>query len=147
MPTTRPSERASFAIDPGKRKDLPGGWQGDEVNAFTNDNLSPEQKDMKDYISTLFNWRKSNKTVQEGKLTHYIPEDGIYVYFRTFGKESVMVIMNNNEKYVKTINTVRFAENLKGFKTGKDVLTGNQIKDLSNIEVAAKSVKIIELSK
>ncbi len=141
------SDRGTLEGDPGKRKDLPGGWQGDEVNAFTNDNLSPEQKDMKDYISTLFNWRKSNKTVQEGKLTHYIPEDGIYVYFRTFGKESVMVIMNNNEKYVKTINTVRFAENLKGFKTGKDVLTGNQIKDLSNIEVAAKSVKIIELSK
>jgi hypothetical protein len=57
-----------------------------------------------------------------------------------------MVIMNNNEKYVKTISTSRYEENLKGFKTGKDVLTGSQIKDLSKIEVPAKSVKIIELS-
>ena len=141
------SDRGTLEGDPGKRKDFPGGWQGDEVNMFTRENLSSDQKDMLDYITTLFNWRKGNKTVQEGKLTHYIPEEGIYVYFRTLDKASVMVIMNNNEKYVKTVATDRFQENLKGYKTGKDVLTGSQIKDLSKIEVAAKSVKIIELSK
>jgi glycosidase len=141
------SDRGTLEGDPGKRKDFPGGWQGDEVNMFTRENLSSDQKDMLDYITTLFNWRKGNKTVQEGKLTHYIPEEGIYVYFRTLDKASVMVIMNNNDKYVKTVATDRFQENLKGYKTGKDVLTGSQIKDLGKIEVAAKSVKIIELSK
>ena len=140
------SDRGTLQGDPGKRKDFPGGWQGDEVNMFTRENLSTDQKDILDYTSTLFTWRKGNKTVQDGKLTHYIPEDGIYVYFRTLGKESVMVIINNNEKYLKTLSTARFEENLKGFKHGKDVLTGNQLKDLSTIEVAAKSVKIIELS-
>ena len=141
------SDRGDLQGDPGKRKDFPGGWQGDEVNMFTGQNLSNDQKDVLEYTQTLFNWRKGNKTVQEGKLTHYIPEDGMYVYFRTLGKESVMVIMNNNEKYVKTLATDRFAENLKGYKTGKDVITGNQVKDLSKIEVPAKSVKIIELVK
>jgi hypothetical protein len=97
-------------------------------------------------MTTLFNWRKSNKTVQDGKLTHYIPEDGTYVYFRTLGKESVMVIINNN-KYVKTLNTQRFDESLKGFRKGKDVLFGSAVTDLSKIEIAGKSVKIIELSK
>jgi len=140
------SDRGTLQGDPGKRKDFPGGWKGDEVNMFTGQNLSSNQKDMKDYISTLYNWRKNNKTVQDGKLTHYIPEDGIYVYFRTLGKESVMVIINNNDKYLKSVATDRFEENLKDFKTGKDVLTGSQVKDLSKIEVPAKSVKIIELS-
>lgn len=140
------SDRGTLQGDPGKRKDFPGGWPGDTVNMFTRENLSSNQKDILDFTATLFTWRKSNKTVQDGKLTHYIPEDGIYVYFRTLGKESVMVIVNNNEKYLKTVATGRFAENLNGFKTGKDVLTGSQIKDLSKIEVPAKSVKIIELS-
>jgi glycosidase len=140
------SDRGTLQGDPGKRKDMPGGWQGDEVNMFTGNNLSADQKDVLEYTQTLFSWRKGNKTVQNGKLTHYIPEDGIYVYFRTLDKASVMVILNNNEKYVKTIATSRYEENLKGFKTGKDILTGNQIKDLSKIEVPAKSVKIIELS-
>ena len=143
------SDRGTLQGDPGKRKDFPGGWQGDEVNMFTRDNLSNDQKDVLDYMTALFSWRKNNKTVQEGKLTHYIPEDGIYVYFRTLEKEkqSVMVIMNNNDKYEKTLVTSRFEENLKGFKRGKDVLSGNQITDLSKIEVPAKSVKIIELMK
>lgn len=140
-------DRGDLQGDPGKRKDFPGGWQGDQVNMFTAENLSTDQKDMLDYMSTLFSWRKTNKTIQEGKLTHYIPEDGIYVYFRTLGKESVMVILNNNESYVKTINTARYEENLKGYKTGKNILDGSQIKDLKTIEVPAKSVKIIELVK
>ncbi len=142
------SDRGNLHGDAGKRKDFPGGWQGDSTNMFTRENLSKDQNDVLDYMTTLFTWRKSNKAVQQGKLTHYIPEDGIYVYFRTLEKEkqSVMIIVNNNDKYLKTVATDRYAENLKGFKTGKDVLTGSQIKDLSKIEVAAKSVKIIELS-
>jgi glycosidase len=140
-------DRGTLEGDPGKRKDFPGGWQGDEVNVFTGENLSPEQKDMKDYMSALFTWRKGNKIVLEGKLTHYIPEDGMYVYFRTLGKESVMVIINNNEKYLKTLTTSRFGENLSGYKSGRDIFTGSQIKDLNKIEVPAKSVKIIELQR
>ena len=141
------SDRGTLQGDPGKRKDFPGGWQGDTTNMFSRENLSNEQKDVLDFTSTLFSWRKSNKAVQNGKLTHYIPEDGIYVYFRTLDKTAVMVILNNNDKYVKTISTARYNENLKGFKTGKDIFSGNQIKDLSTIELPAKSVKIIELSK
>jgi len=143
------SDRGSLKGDAGKRKDFPGGWQGDTTNMFTGENLSIDQKDVLDYTRALFNWRKGNKAVQDGKLTHYIPEDGIYVYFRTLEKEkqSVMVIINNNAKYEKTLATDRFEENLKGFKHGKDVLDGSQVKDLGKIVLPAKSVKIIELSK
>lgn len=140
------SDRGTLDGDPGKRKDFPGGWQGDESNMFTGENLSPEQADLLDYMSTLFTWRKGNKTVQEGKLTHYIPEDGIYVYFRTLDNAVVMVVMNNN-KYAKTLTTTRFVENLKGLKQGKDVLFGSPVQDLNAIEIPGKSVKIIELSK
>ncbi|MFZ4547153.1 MAG: glycoside hydrolase family 13 protein [Bacteroidales bacterium] len=140
------SDRGTLEGDPGKRKDFPGGWKGDNTNMFTGDNLSNEQKEVLDYTSKLFTWRKSNTEVQQGKLTHFIPENGIYVYFRTLEKESVMVIVNNN-KETKTLETKRFDENIKGFKRGKDVMDGSKLKDLSNIEVQGKSVKIIELSK
>ena len=140
------SDRGSIRGDGGKRKDFPGGWEGDNVNMFTGQNLSPDQKEIYELTVKLLNWRKSNKTVQEGKLTHYIPEDGIYVYFRTLGDNSVMVIMNNNKKD-KKLETKRFAENLQGFRRGKDVLDETAVKDLHNIEIKGKSVKIIELSK
>jgi len=140
------SDRGTLEGDPGKRKDFPGGWNGDYVNLFTGQNLSTDQQDMLDYITKLFTWRKNNKTIQEGSLKHYIPEDGIYVYFRSLDKKSVMVLMNNNP-YAKTVSTTRFEENLKDFRRGVDVMDGNQLKKLTTIEVPAKSVKIIELSK
>jgi glycosidase len=139
-------DRGNLEGDAGKRKDFPGGWIGDPVDLFTNQNLSEDQKDVSEYLTRLLNWRKTNKVVQEGKLTHYIPEDGIYVYFRTLGKESVMVLMNRS-KVTKQVETARFNENLAGYKKAKDVIDGSPVNNLQNIAVPAKSVMIIELSR
>lgn len=140
------SDRGNLEGDPGKRKDFPGGWAGDAQNFFTKNNLSAEQKEFTEYLSKLMNWRKGNLAVQQGSLTHYVPEDGIYVYFRINGDQTVMVIMNNNSKE-KKVETKRFNENLKGFRRGKDVMDGSTIKDLDKIEIPAKSVRILELSR
>ena len=140
------SDRGSLQGDPGKRKDFPGGWSGDNINFFTNSNLSSDQQSVLDYMTKLLNYRKGNKVIQEGKLRHYIPEDGVYVYFRTLGKESVMVIMNNS-KTEKTVATERYKENIDGFATGKDVINGSAINLLDAIMVPAKTVKIIELNR
>lgn len=140
------SDRGSLEGDAGKRKDFPGGWDGDKINYFKGKNLSPDQQDLYNHMAKLFNWRKGNKAVQQGKLTHYVPEDGIYVYFRTLDKEAVMIIMNNNTSE-KKLDTGRFEENLKAFKRGKDAITGEEIKKLNKIDVPGKSVKIIELSR
>lgn len=140
------SDRGNLEGDPGKRKDFPGGWAGDSVNFFTQKNLSSDQVDVYNFMEKLFNWRKSCTAVHQGKLTHYIPEDGVYVYFRTLGEKVVMVLMNNNESS-KTINTKRFAENMKGFKMGLNVIDQNQVTDLSQISMNRKSILILELKK
>ena len=140
------SDRGQLQGDPGKRKDFPGGWQGDVSNAFTGENLSKDQKDVLDYTSKLFNWRKANKAVHDGKLTHYIPETGIYVYFRSAGSDVVMVLVNNNKEN-KSVDTKRFEDNMKGFTKGRSVMSDESLSDVTHIDVPAKSVKIIELSK
>jgi hypothetical protein len=70
----------------------------------------------------------------------------MYVYFRVQGENTVMVIMNNNTSE-KKLDTKRFRENLDGFRKGKDALEGSLIKDLDKIDIPAKSVRILELSK
>ncbi|NVO21207.1 MAG: glycoside hydrolase family 13 protein [Bacteroidetes bacterium] len=140
------SDRGSLEGDSGKRKDFPGGWAGDKTNMFTTQELSNDQQALYQYTTKLLNWRKSNKTIQEGVLTHYIPENGIYVYFKTLGDNSVMVILNNSNKE-KNVETKRFRENLDGFRNGKDALDGTTIRDLDKINVPAKTARIIELSK
>ena len=126
------------------REDFPGGWEGDVVNAFTDEGLSADQKDAKAFMKLLMNWRKQSKAVTEGKLKHYIPEEGVYVYFRYTDDEAVMVVINNNEES-RTFKTNRFAENLQTYTTGTDILHRTYFDQLKMISVPAMSARIIEL--
>ncbi len=128
------------------RKDFPGGWQGDKTDAFTAEGRTKEQNEAFDYLKKLLIWRKNNKVIHTGKLKHFIPENGVYVYFRYDDNESVMVLLNNSNKE-QEIKTDRFAECLKGFNSGKDIISGKEINDLNIIKIPAKTAKIIELEK
>lgn len=128
------------------RQDFPGGWKGDENNAFIKEGRTPGQNQYFNFTSKLFNWRKTNEAVHFGKMTHYIPENNVYVYFRYTEKKTVMVVINNS-KEDHTIKTNRFQENIKTSKMGKDVLTGNSFDLSSEISLEGKSVLILELEK
>jgi glycosidase len=130
--------------DPEIRKDFPGGWAGDQVDYFNGKNLSADQLATLQYMKKIMNWRKSKPVVHKGKLTHYIPQDNIYVYFRTLGTETVMVIMNGNNKEMK-LNTSRFAESMMGKSKGKNVLTDEAISNLNEITLPAMTTVILEL--
>lgn len=125
------------------RQDFPGGWENDKENAFTKENLTNEQKQAFKFTQKLLAWRKNNILIHNGELTHFIPEDGIYVYFRHNQHEAVMVIINVYNKRV--IDTSRFSEFLDGFSTGYEVINGNIINDLSKIKIEGMSSMIIEL--
>ncbi|MFK5856667.1 MAG: glycoside hydrolase family 13 protein [Bacteroidota bacterium] len=127
------------------RKDFPGGWQGDSMDAFTQEGRIAEQDEAFNFLKKLLNWRKSNETIQYGKLTHYIPEDGVYVYFKTYKNNTVMVMLNNTSEK-KKVNLQRFSESIGNNTKGKSVLTRRGWDKLDLIEIPAKSPLIIELS-
>lgn len=128
------------------RADYPGGWEGDKVNAFTGEGLSPEAKEMREYIAKIQNWRKTATAIHKGKLMHFVPEDATYTYFRYTDNEAVMVVLNKN-KEAKTIKTDRFAEVLHGYTAGTEIISGTEINDLSEVQVPARSAIIVELRK
>jgi len=126
------------------RKDFPGGWPGDPVDAFSARGRSTDQNTAYNFVKHLMNWRKNNKAVQEGKLTHYVPENGVYVFFRQTEDECVMVLLNNS-KEDREVDMRRFAVNLKGYKTAKSVLDRTFLDRLDKVVVKAKSPMIFEL--
>ena len=126
------------------RQDFPGGWLGDENNAFTKEGRTSYQNEYFDFTSKLFQWRKTNEAVHFGKMTHYIPENNVYVYFRYTDKKTVMIIMNNSKEN-QTINTARFKENIKEFTTATNILTDLTFQITTEISLEAKSVVILEL--
>lgn len=129
---------------PNVRKTVPGGWPGDSMNAFTREGRSKEQNEVFDYLSSLLNWRKGQSAVHSGRLTHYIPEDNVYVYFRTNEKATVMVLINGNPS-AKTVSTKRFSENIGSAKTATNVITKESLTDISSITIAPQSALVLEL--
>jgi glycosidase len=130
---------------PNIRKDFPGGWPGDSVSAFTTEGLTNEQKETLEFLKKLLNWRKHQTVLQQGKLTHYIPEDNVYVYFRHSQDKRIMVILNANTTD-KEISLERFAENLDHAQQLKDILTGQSSGNLGTIQVPRQSAAIFEIN-
>lgn len=126
------------------RSDFPGGWAADTVNAFAGEGLTSQQKEATIFLKKLLHWRMNTSAVQTGKLTHFEPKDGVYVYFRYDEQQKVMVILNKNESpYSLKLN--RFAEMLKGVTSGKDVLSGLTFDMSRAIDLPLKSPLILEL--
>ncbi|NHN26707.1 glycoside hydrolase family 13 protein [Flavobacterium jejuense] len=139
-----------MAGDKGKgdadiRQDFPGGWKGDTNNAFSSAGRTAVQKQYFDFSKKLLNWRKNKHVIHTGKLTHYIPENNVYVYFRHNDTESVMVVINNSLDNQK-INLSRFEENLKKYTSGKDVLSNITFELNKEIAIESKSFLILELN-
>ena len=118
------------------REDFPGGWAGDSINKFERSNLTAEEKEIFDYVTGLANWRKNSDAIAHGKLMQFIPENGVYVYFRYTEKETVMVILNTNDKEY-TLENKRMAERLNGFTTAT-LVPGKSTVKLESLKVGAK---------
>jgi len=129
------------------RTDFPGGWAGDQKNCFTPDGMTGIEKDAFMYTRNLLNWRKDKKVIHSGKLKQFIPENNLYVYSRYNDNESVLVVLNNNDKESRTITRERYGEAMEGYTAGHDVISGQTISDLSSFIIAPKSAMIIELKK
>ena len=90
------------------------------------------------------NWRKESLPVTKGKLIHFYPSGGVYVFFRKYEDDLVMVLINNNNK-TKNISTDRFFELLADKKQGISIV-GNKVYDLtSKINLPGKSALILEI--
>ena len=105
------------------RSDFPGGWEGDAVNAFTGEGLTAQQKEAQDYIRTLAHLRRQSCALNMGEMLHYIPLGEVYVYFKSFGDEHKMIVLNRNDEEVE-LGLERFQQGLEGFTRMDNVWTG-----------------------
>ena len=126
------------------RTDFPGGWDSDQINGFNGFGLTNEQMEAQRFTKRLLSWRKNNLAITKGTLTHYLPQNGVYVYFRKYNEEIVMVLINNNtsDAYV---SSDRFYEILEEKTQGISVLK-EQVYDLEkDIHVPAKNALVLDL--
>ena len=126
------------------RKDFPGGWPNDKVNAFIDMGLKSNQLEAKRFLKKLLNWRKNNAAIIKGNMIHYPVRDGVYVYFREYKNDLVMVAMNNNERKMR-IDPQRFYEVIKDRKSGKNIFNDKIYKLSKKVTIPAKTVTVLEI--
>jgi glycosidase len=127
------------------RKDFPGGWPGDTENKFTKEGRADKENEAFEYVKKLAQYRKNTPALHSGKLTQYLPQDGVYVYFRSDKTKTIMIATNSSDKE-KSPDMSRFSEMIKGVGSGKNVMTG-ELYDLTRMTLAPKSVVVVELGK
>lgn len=125
------------------RQDFPmGKW--DSAVSSQQSAVGSQQLEALQYMKTLLNWRKGSEVIHHGKLKQFIPQDGIYVYFRYDDKDAVMVVINKNAES-KKLDLPHFREVLKDYHGGRDVVTGKVFLFDEGMEVPGETAVVMEL--
>ena len=127
------------------RKDFPGGWKEDLANKFFKTGRTALEEEAWVYISKLANFRKTSTALTKGKLMQYLPEGGLYAYFRYDPIQTVMVISYTGKENM-SVRMNRFEQRTKGFTKLKNVLTG-EIMNLNDFSIKPKQSFIFELTR
>jgi len=108
------------------RSDFPGGFPGDEHNAFISSERTERETQIFDYVKSLIELRKNFKSLSAGKMIHFPPADEIYYYFKIYENEKILVIINGNEteKEIQLNNTENY---FSGTKNIVNLLTKAEI--------------------
>lgn len=127
------------------RRDFPGGFPGDTINAFTEAGRTTMQNDAHEFLSTVLNWRKgkANDVIAKGTLKHFMPTNGIYLYQRKLGEKELFVVLNGNDEAV-TVEMKRYAEVLPVGVTLKDMLSGKEVTIEPEMTFDPRAIYILE---
>jgi glycosidase len=125
------------------RRDFPGGFPGDKENKFDPSGRTAREQEAFQFVSTLAKFRQKSSAIGEGKLMQYLPDNGLYTYFRYSPKQTVMVISHTGQADME-VKTGRFTERTKGFTKLRDVQTG-LVKPLSDFTIKPKESLVFEL--
>ncbi|MBB4079904.1 glycosidase [Lewinella aquimaris] len=125
------------------RTDMPGGWAGDPVSAFTGQGLTTDQREVQEYLRTLLNWRKTMPVIATGKTLHFAPENGTYVYGRYDADQRVLMVLNKSAEAV-TLDSQRYGE-LIGPATRAVSIGGDAQPIAEGLSVPARSAAVFVL--
>ncbi|MHB1685819.1 MAG: alpha-amylase family glycosyl hydrolase [Ignavibacteriaceae bacterium] len=119
------------------RADFPGGFPVDKQNAFTVDGRTKNENNIYDFVHRLLSLRLEHKALSFGKLIQFPPVKEIFVYFKSYNEDRIMVVLNNNYDD-KQINLSRYHDQLKDARALKNLLTGETVELNKNAELNIK---------
>ena len=129
--------------DGNVRKDFPGGFPGDQHNAFTAEGRTRAENAMFTWLSRLLHWRQGNDVIIKGSQKQFIPYNGVYVIARQYGGKTVLTVVNGTKK-ASALAVKRYAEVIGQNTVATDILTGKKVSLSSDVQLEPRGVMILE---
>ena len=125
------------------RRDMPGGFPGDTHTEVTVAGRSKLQNEAYDFLSRIAHWRRGNDVIARGTLKHFIPDNGIYVYERSYEGKRVIVVMNGTDSELDVDMSI-YREIMQPGQSFKDVVSGGEVTILPKMKFSPRAVYILE---
>ena len=129
--------------DGNVRKDFPGGFPGDEHNAFTAEGRTRAENAMFNWCSRVLHWRQHCKAVTEGRQVQFTPWKGVYVIARQHEGTTVLTVLNGTSKPA-VMEVARFAEVICGHTVAKDITNGRNVRIDKDVNLRPRQTMILE---
>ena len=84
--------------DPDNRRDFPGGFAGDERNAFTKAGRTAAENEVFEHVKRLAKLRAELPALRRGTLVQVYDEEQQTVFARRLGDQTVFIAFNNDTK-------------------------------------------------
>ena len=133
--------------DPDNRRDFPGGFPGDQHNAFTPGGRTPEEQEVYAHVQGLLKLRRDHPALRMGDQKHVVVTDDYYVFTRESSGERLMVAFYKGDS-LKTVTvdltdtTLENAKSLAPVNSAPDAhLQGNQLQ----LQLVPQSVAIYQV--
>lgn len=104
-------------------EDFLGGWAKDRRNKFMDKGRKKKEREAYRTLQRYFTWRSNNPAVTRGTLISYPQKGNVYIYFRRYGENLVMVVINGVQDQQELVLDP-FQDTIRGYATARDILTG-----------------------
>jgi glycosidase len=110
--------------DPDNRRDFPGGWPGDQQNAFSASGRTAQQTAVFDFTRKLTGLRAQLSPLRRGEMLSLAESPQAWVYARRDGSGTVLIAINNGAKDVDlTVPLAGSGDTFRGvLNGGRDVV-------------------------
>jgi len=83
--------------DPDNRHDFPGGFPGDQHNAFSQAGRTPEEQDIYAHVQGLLRLRREHAALRTGVQKHVAVADNYYAFTRETDNERLLIVFHNRD--------------------------------------------------
>ena len=109
--------------------------------------VTDKMQQMFEFQSRLFQWRKNEPVLHNGRTMHFMSRDNTYAFFRYNDDEAVFVFANAAEE-PRTIPTDHYKEILGKYNpVGYEVFTGEEVDFNEELNIAGLSTFVVKLKK